>query len=200
MITGIKSVVLKFLVRMAVSLYHPILRVKGRENLPKEGSYLICPNHSGMADPIWVVVAMKMPFIPRIMAKKELMQVPVLGTVLEKIGVFGVDRGGADINAIKTGIRCLRDGEPLLLFPEGTRAKKGCRPQPKGGAIMLANRTDCPIVPVYLTTKRFPFSPITCIFGEPYKPDFDGQKPTETQLLEESRKLMDKIYRIGETK
>ena len=152
-----------------------------------------------MADPIWVVLAMKTSFAPRIMAKKELMRVPVLGSVLSKIGVFGVDRDGADVNAIKTGIRCLREGEPLLLFPEGTRAKNGVRPQPKGGAILLASRTNRPIVPVYLTAKRFPFSPITCIFGEAYMPDFGGEKPTEAQLLEESRKLMDEIYRMGET-
>lgn len=198
MITGFKSRFICTLVRIVLFFYHPILRVIGRENLPSEGSYLLCPNHCGMADPFWVVVAMKKDFIPRIMAKKELMDIPVLGWALRKIGVFGVDRGGADVNAVKQGIRCLRDGQPLLIFPEGTRVKEGKRIDPKGGAILLANRTDKPIVPVYITTNRRPFCPVTCIYGEPYKPDFGGEKPTEEQLLQASRELMDRIYKMGE--
>lgn len=198
MITGITFRILRSIVHGILFCYHPILRVKGRENIPAEGSYLICPNHSGMADPIWVIIAMNQNFLPRIMAKKELMLVPVLGAVLRKLGVFGVDRSRADVNAIKTGLRCLQEGEPLMLFPEGTRVRNGVRPEPKAGAIMLANRTDRPIVPVYLTAKRRPFSTLHCVFGEPYKPDFDGKRPTEEQLQAESRTLMKKIYEMGE--
>ena len=192
--TGIKSRILCFLVRLVLFFYHPVLRVIGRENLPKEGSYLICPNHCGMADPFWAVVSMKAGFIPRIMAKKELMEIPVLGGLLRWVGVFGVDRGNADINAIKQGIRCLREGEPLLLFPEGTRVKQGQRVQAKGGAVMLAHRTGCPIVPVYLTTRRRPFSAMTCVFGEAYVPDLGEGRPTEAALNRAAEELMDKIY------
>ena len=65
--------------------------------------------------------------MPRIMAKKEAMAIPVLGWFLRTIGVFGIDRDGVDISGIKTGIKCLRDEQQLLIFPEGTRVKAGER-------------------------------------------------------------------------
>ena len=198
MMSGILYRILYAIVRAAMFLYHPVFRVIGRENVPKEGRLLICPNHSGMADPIWVLFALRLGHVPRIMAKKEVMQVPVLGWVLQKFGIFGIDRGGTDVNAIKTGLRCLKDDQQLLIFPEGTRVKDGSRVTPKRGVALLASRTDTPILPVYLSTKRRPFGPMTCIIGEPYRLDFEGNRPTDIQLEEAAVALMDRIYEMGE--
>lgn len=195
---GIAYKIIISIVRVAMFFYHPIFRVIGRENIPQGGRYLICPNHSGLADPIWVVFALRLGHVPRIMAKKEVMQVPVLGWFLRKFGVFGVNREGNDVTAIKTGLRCLKNDQQLMIFPEGTRVKPGQKLPPKRGTMLLAYRTDSPILPVYLTTKRYPFSPMTCIFGKPYKLDFGGQTPTEEQLELEAQKLMDSIYEMGE--
>lgn len=181
-------------VRAAMFLWHPVFRVRGRENLPTEGSYVICPNHSGLADPIWVILAMRKGFIPRIMAKKELFSVPFLGKLVTWLGAFGVDREGADVGAIKQALRCLKDGQPLMIFPEGTRVKPGKLVEPKGGAIVLAARAECPIVPVYLTAKRRPFSPMTCVFGTPYTVE---KRLNEEQQAREIRRLMDTIYEMG---
>lgn len=200
MMSGILYWILYAIVRAAMFLYHPVFHVVGRENVPGEGRLLICPNHSGMADPLWVLFALRMNHVPRIMAKKEVMDVPVLGWILRKFGVFGVDRGGNDVNAIKTGLRCLKDEQQLLIFPEGTRVKHGCRVEPKRGVILLSNRTDTPILPVYLSTKRFPFGPLTCVIGRPYLPDFGGVRPTDEQLEGAAVSLMDQIYEMGERK
>ena len=190
--------ILFVIVRVAMFFYHPVFRVVGRENIPRQGRFLICPNHRGMADPVWVIFALRLGHIPRIMAKIEVMKVPVLGWFLRKMGVFGVNRDGADITAIKTGLRCLKDDQQLMLFPEGTRVKPGQHVAPKAGAILLAHRTDSPILPVYLTTRRYPFSPMTCVIGKPYEPDFGGCAPTEEQLQREANRLMDQIYEMGE--
>lgn len=195
MLSGWTFWLLYAIVRAAMFLWHPVFRVRGRENLPAEGGYVICPNHSGLADPVWVVLAMRAGFIPRIMAKKELFSVPFLSRLITWLGAFGVDRDGADVGAIKTALRCLRDGQPLLLFPEGTRVKPGKEVQPKGGAVVLAARAGCPIVPVYLTAKRRPFSPMTCVFGQPYTVE---KKLTDEEQTREIERLMEKIYEMGE--
>lgn len=187
---------LYWVVRFGLFLYHPIFKVVGRKGVPKTGRVLFCCNHSGLADPVWLVMALYKDHMPRIMAKKEAMAVPVLGWFLRTIGVFGIDRDGVDISGIKTGIKCLRDEQQLLIFPEGTRVKAGERRPGKRGAVVLAQRTDTPIVPIYLTQKRRPFSKLTCVFGEPYKVEFSSRRPTEAELEAATQDLMDRIYAL----
>ncbi len=186
------------IVRVAMFFWHPVFRVVGRENIIKDGRAMICANHSGMADPIWIIFAMRLGHVPRIMAKKEILDVPLLGDLLRYFGVFGVDRGAADIGAIKTGLRCLHDEQQLLIFPEGTRVKHGQKVPPKRGAVMLAARAEAPIIPVYLTAKRYPFSPLTCIIGEPYAVKTEGKRLSDDELECLSEELMKKIYELGE--
>ena len=73
MIGTVSFKILYVIVRVAMFFWHPILRVKGRENLPETGKVLICPNHRGMADPIWIVLAARPKRMFRVMAKKEVM-------------------------------------------------------------------------------------------------------------------------------
>lgn len=186
------------IVRVALFFWHPVFRVIGRENYPNSGRLMICANHRGIADAIWIVFALKSKYIPRIMAKQEAMRIPVLGWLIKQLGVFGVDRGGTDIQAIKTGLRCLNDEQQLMVFPEGTRVKPGKTVSPKRGAVTLAARTDTPILPVYLSVKRYPFSPITCIIGKPYKLEYEGRRATDEELNCFSDELMKKIYALGE--
>lgn len=186
------------IVRIALFFWHPVFRVVGRENYPKDGKLMICANHSGMADAIWIVFALNPKAIPRIMAKQEAVKVPVIGSLLRKLGVFGVDREHADIQAVKTGLRCLHDDQQLMIFPEGTRVKKGMTVEPKGGAVMLAARTAAPILPVYLSVNRRPFGPITCVIGEPYRLRTEGRHLSEEELKGLSHELMKKIYALGD--
>ena len=193
-----KNPLLVGFVRFIMFFWHPFFRVYGRENVKKGGRLLICANHSGAADPIWIVFALKLGHVPRIMAKKEIMQVPILGRFLKHVGVFGVDRGGADISAIKTGLRCLTDEQQLLIFPEGTRVKAGETVEPKRGVMTLALRTQTPILPVYLTPGRKAFSRINCVIGEPYLPKTREKRATDEELEQLSKELMEKIYGLGE--
>ena len=199
MLTGIWYWVIYVLVKTGLFLWHPISRVYGRENVPQSGKLIICSNHSGMADPFWVSVAVNYDHLPRIMAKKEALSYPVVGRILKAIRVIGVDRDAADVTAIKEALRALRDEQQLLIFPEGTRVQDRSQSQPKGGAVMLAAKSGAPILPVYISRRTAPFLPVKCIIGEPYVPAYKGRRTSEQQLDEAAKDLMDRIYALGET-
>ncbi|MDO4845853.1 MAG: lysophospholipid acyltransferase family protein [Oscillospiraceae bacterium] len=188
------------LARIALALWHPVFRVSGRENIPQDRNVLICPNHSGFADPIWVVFALRPKRCPKIMAKANLLKIPLLGALLKHIGVFGVRRGENDMAAVKTGLKVLREGENLLLFPEGTRVRPWKTITPKSGAILFSVRTGTPILPVWLEPKRFPFSPLHCVVGEPYLPQIKAEKPSTEELHTMAADLIARIYALEERK
>ena len=183
------------LVRLGLFFWHPVFRVTGRENIPA-GPCVICGNHIGMADPLWAIFALKQGPFFRIMAKDSLLQAPLLGKLLHWAGIIGVKRGEGDINAIKEALKTLKDGKKLLIYPEGTRAKDGPL-EGKTGAVMLANRAKCPILPVYIKRKRFLFSPMAMVIGEPFQVVTETGKATAEELRRETDRMMDIIYKLG---
>ena len=185
------------LLRTGLFFWHPVLRVRGRESIPKEGRLILCSNHFSMSDPVWIVLAMRCGHIPRIMAKKEARDYPVLGTILEKIGVIFVDRGAADVHAIKEGMRCLREEQQLLIFPEGTRVRRRGDSEPKRGAVTLSARTGTPILPVYVSRKRRFLGPMEVTFGTPYLPCSE-KRVSDAELEQATGELMDRIYEMGD--
>ena len=106
-------------------------KVIGNTKMP-EGGVLICGNHSSLTDPLYVLFSLGNKQQSRVMAKAELMKVPVLGFLLKKAGIFGIDRGKADVQAIKTSVTA---ASPALCSPGdwGGRSrdtgprKLGCR-------------------------------------------------------------------------
>ncbi len=183
--------------RGCLRFMHPIIHIKGRENLP-QGAAMLCCNHSAFSDPIWVIVFGKCPTLPRSMAKKELLEKPLLGWLYRKLGAFPVDRGHADVGAVKTAMQTLKNGDKVLIFPEGTRIQKGKISEPHSGAVMIAARMKVPIVPVYLSTKKHFWQPVKLIYGTPYSPEYAGTKPTQEELESHTAELMQKIYAMGE--
>ena len=150
-----------WLVRIGLFFWHPVFRVKGRENLPKDGSFVICCNHSSCADPVWLLAALRArrhQQVPRIMAKAELLKVPVLGPLLRWVGVFGVERGEADVGALKIALKTLKEGRSLMLFPQGTRCKNGERlPGKTGGhdgAAHVPDGEQAPVRPRYMRHRQ----------------------------------------------
>lgn len=121
------------------SLAHPV-GARGRENIP-EGGAVLCANHSALCDPILVCFACTLRWMVRPMAKIELSRVPALGWLLGKAGVIYVDRGHADVHAVKEALKWLKEGQKLLVFPEGTRVRKGEDVKGKSGAALFATRT-----------------------------------------------------------
>ena len=180
---------------LVVHIWHPFSKVIGRENIP-QGACMICGNHSSMADPFWIggVLGTKRPM--KFMAKKEIMSVPIVGAFCRGMGAYGIDRGGADLAAVKATLTYLKSGTSVIVFPEGTRVRPGKTVEPKTGAAMLAMRAGVPILPVYITQKKRPFCPIRLVFGEPYTPEIAGKRPTAAELEAITADLMERIYRM----
>ena len=178
------------------NLFHPCKPVD-KENIP-EGAALLCPNHTGLSDPLLVTFAMGLKYKPQVMAKAELLEIPVLGWLLGKAGTFAVDRGKSDVAAVKRAIKCLKDGEKLMIFPEGTRSKTGELGEAKTGVAMFATRTQSPIVPIYIPPKKKWFQRTPVVFGEPFTPTVAGRKGTSEEYEQISAELMSRIAALKE--
>lgn len=177
-------------------IFHP-WRVVGNRKTP-EGGVLLCGNHTTASDPIFVVMALGHRQQTRVLAKAELMRIPVLGWILKLAGIISVDRGKADVRAIKEAMKALKNGERLLLFPEGSRVEEGTEREAQTGAAMLATRTGAPILPIYIPRKKKWFRRTTLVFGEPYTPTFEGKKPTPEDYERISAELMERIGALKE--
>ena len=184
------------ILRPLLYLFFPVSAV-GVENIPAGGAVL-CINHSSAWDP--VLVALKIPrAVPlRFMAKAELFRNPMIGWLLRKLGAFPIHRGANDLSAIKTAMKCLQEGQKLVVFPEGTRVDQEGEASAKGGAVMLATRTGVPMVPVYCGGKKKFFRRETIVFGTPYCPVITGRRPTPEENRQIAEELMERIYALKE--
>ncbi len=129
------------------------IQVIGAENERTGVPYLICSNHQSMLDPVLLGAAIE--HNPRYMAKAELMKIPLLKQLITALGAYSVDRGGSDVMAIKKTIAMLKDGESIIMFPQGTR-HPGVDPKTtkvKFGCSMIASRADVPVLPIFIQVK-----------------------------------------------
>ena len=162
-------------------------KVDGKENIP-EGPCVIAPNHVQASDPCFVAAVLGTQTPLRAMGKKEVFEIPFLGRLITWLGAFPVDRSTADLNAVRTALRAVQNGNRLLIFPQGTRGGK--ENAAKNGAAMLAVKTKAPIVPVYIPpNKKFRSRP-TIVIGKPYLPE-------QTRDYEKvSQDLMQRVYEL----
>ena len=107
------------------------IRVYGWENLPREGGFIIAPNHISAIDPVFVVLARFWGKKMLILAKEELFEKSAfLRWFLLQVGAIPLARGKADTGALDEAVRDCRAGRGLLIFPEGTRTKTGQTAKP----------------------------------------------------------------------
>jgi 1-acyl-sn-glycerol-3-phosphate acyltransferase len=125
------------------------IEVKGGENFPKEGPVLLVCNHVSYLDPC--VVGDASPRRVSFMAKAELFENKLLNWLLRGVDCFPVKRGEADTSAIKKVLAQLKEGRCVVIFPEGTRSQDGELHPAEEGAALLAMRTGCPVVPVFVS-------------------------------------------------
>jgi len=111
------------------------------------------------------------------MAKEELRHWPVIGWLATQAGVYFVRRGEGDRAAQRLSLDLLARGEPIAVFPEGTRSRDGSLGEPRDGAALLAMRAGVPLLPVSITgsNRLFPKgarlprrSRVTVRVGEPF--------------------------------
>ena len=159
--------------------------VLGQENIPAEGPVVLASNHLSLLDPPVLGAAATRPV--NFMAKSELFRPACFGALIRKLGAFPVRRGAMDRDAIKTGLKILKDNKVLAVFPEGTRSKTGELGRAGGGAFMMAVKMKAAIVPAYIygtDLKRHPGWPkVRVIFGRPM--EYDPAMGTGREQLDE---------------
>jgi 1-acyl-sn-glycerol-3-phosphate acyltransferase len=179
------------------------LRTTGVEHVPAEGGLVLAANHNSNFDP-W---PLGIPLFPRrflrFMGKSELFWFP-LGAFIGAAGAFPVRRGQKDLEAIETAIELCREGHAVVMFPEGTRRKKGLvkKHQAKAhtGAARIALEADVPLVPAAIkgTDRLARFAPLSVIYGEPIPlDDLRGRDLREAASVATER-LMAEIDRLEE--
>jgi len=120
----------------------------GRENLPKIGNFILASNHISNLDPfvLGLVARKRFSFI----AKEELFKAPLLNFYFHQVGAFPIKRESADFRAIREALRRLKRGNPLVIFPEGTRGVAGRVKKINSGIGLLAIKSNLPVLPVYI--------------------------------------------------
>jgi 1-acyl-sn-glycerol-3-phosphate acyltransferase len=179
------------------------LRARGLEHVP-EGGFVLAANHTSNFDP-W---PLGIPFLPkrqlRFMAKAELFN-PILAPILRAGGAFKVRRGEGDIEAMRTAADLARAGEIVVMFPEGTRRKKGLRKKhearPHTGAARIALTAGVPLVPAAIggTDRLSRLGPLRVAYGEPIDvSDLDGMDAKRAAAIATER-LMKAIQDLKTT-
>ena len=118
----------------------------GKENIPQSGAFLLAPIHRSNIDtPLAAAVTTRR---MRFMGKDTIWKYGPIGWIVSALGAFPVSRGTADREALRRCVAVLEAGEPLVLFPEGTR-QSGPLVQPLfDGATYVAAKAGVPIIPV----------------------------------------------------
>jgi 1-acyl-sn-glycerol-3-phosphate acyltransferase len=176
------------------------LRARGIENLP-DGGFVLAANHTSNFDP-W---PLGIPLFPhrqlRFMAKSELFN-PILKPILVGGGAFPVRRGQADLQAIGRAVELVRDGEVVVMFPEGTRRKKGLRKKHEArahtGAARIALTAGVPLVPAAIkgTDRLSRLAPLRVAYGRPIPLDDLRGREISPAAREATERLMAEIHEL----
>ncbi len=176
------------------------LRARGLENLPA-GGFVLAANHNSNFDP-WVL---GLPLYPRrflrFMGKSELFFTP-LKQFIVACGAFPVRRGERDLEAIAMAVELCRDGHIVVMFPEGTRRKKGLRkkwqPRAHTGAARIALEAGVPLVPAGIkgTESLARLGPLRVAYGPPISLVNPGNEDLKDAAQIVTEQLMAEIHRL----
>ncbi|MFH1158751.1 MAG: lysophospholipid acyltransferase family protein [Pseudomonadota bacterium] len=133
------------------------LEIRGRENLPAKGPYIIAAKHQSAFE------TLKLPYMrslgyPAIILKKELTRIPLWGWYPARMGEIAIDRGSAteSLNSIIRGCkRTLASDRPVIIFPQGTRVAVGAKKPYKAGIAKVYRDIQVPVVPMALNSGVF---------------------------------------------
>jgi len=139
--------------KWAMSLAPPILGIKvevtGRERVDKRTPYIFMANHLSFLDGPLLFLLIPQPI--RVILKKGVFRIPVIGQGMRFVGFVPVDRKGVrgGKKSIDLAVRLMREkGYSYLIFPEGTRSRDGRTQAFKRGGFFLATESQAPIVPI----------------------------------------------------
>ncbi len=177
------------------------LTIRGAENLRRCPVAVYASNHTSYMDTPVIFAAL--PFQFRILAKKELWPIAFIGWYLDRSGQIPINTNNprATLSSLGIGVKALRSGMPLFVFPEGGRTPSGELQNFLSGAAYLAIRAQVPLVPIALSgvydllpihTRHLYPSHLTLTAGEPI--ETKGMTPRQTDEL--TGKLRDAIQEL----
>lgn len=149
-------------------------RVLHPERMIQTGPVLLAMNHQSYLDPPLAGIASRRPIF--FLARKTLLNIPLLGRILPRVNVIPVDQEGSDRSALKALLRILKNGEGALVFPEGSRTPDGTLQPAQPGLGFIIAKTLAPVVPMRIFgawealprgATRVRFHPITVVVGHP---------------------------------
>ncbi len=162
-----------FLIKLINPLFFP-LTIVGRENIPVKGSFIAACNHLSNIDPPLISYAMHRPIYH--IAKKSLFANKLFAWLMYGLGSFPINREGSDVSAMRECLRKLKAGQPLALFPTGTRVAGEGEVAAKSGVGFLAVKGQVPVIPVKIAgtdrvmtkgSKKIHRHPVKIVIGAP---------------------------------
>jgi 1-acyl-sn-glycerol-3-phosphate acyltransferase len=179
-------------------------RITGAERIPAQGAFVLAPSHRSMFD-IFVLACPTRRRL-RFMGKRQLFEIPVLGALFRLLGGFPVDREAADRAALRTAKSMLEAGEPVVMYPEGTRGHGPVLGEMHDGASYLAARAGVPVLPVGIggteeilpTGKVLPrLHRIAVVVGDPIPPPPRGvavKRADVSELTKQVRVALQDVF------
>lgn len=172
----------RFWARLCIWISGSKVTVRGGENLRQHQVAVYASNHTSYMDT--PVVFASLPFQFRILAKKELWPIAFIGWYLRASGQIPIDTVNphATVSSLGAGVKALRAGMPLFVFPEGGRTATGELQPFLSGAAYLAIRAQVPLIPIALSG-IYDLLPIHTHHFYPGKLVLSAGKPIETKGL-----------------
>ncbi len=179
-------------------------QIYGAEHVPQQGPLVVASNHASDFDPPILSNCVGRPVA--YMAKQELFQVPVLGTLIRWYGAYPVKRESVDRSAIRAALAHLEAGWAAGIFLQGTRTPDGRIREPKLGAALIAAKAQAPILPVSLwgTHKVLhkgsptPHSvPVTVRIGEPIPPPSSTNRDALESVTQQCMTVINALHDLG---
>ena len=150
------------------------MRVVHPERMVESGPLILAVNHTSYFDPPLAGICSRRGVY--YLARKTLLKWPFFGPLFPAMNVIPVERDGNDMSALREVIKKIKDGNGVVLFPEGTRSKDGAIQPARAGIGFVIAKTGAPVLPMRIfgaydafpkNSKRLHFTQITVVIGEP---------------------------------
>ena len=177
------------------------VRAVGKENIPKDGSLVLCANHIGIKDVFLIGIT-----YPRqlfFLSKKEWFSVPVMSSIMRAWGAIPLDRAGKDIGALKNAVAVAKEGKTLAIFPQGHRMpeKNPAETPIKSGAALIAYHAHADVLPVCIKTKDVKYKfmrKIEVIYGKPIKySELGFERGSVGEFKDATAKIFAEVCELG---
>lgn len=172
------------------------LRIVHGERVPPSGAYVLAPSHRSYLDTPFVAAVTRRRI--RFMGKKELWSKGWSAKLFTALGAFPVERDTPDRAALRQSMDAVQGGEPLVIFPEGTRRTGPTIVELHDGAAYVAARTGVPVVPVGIggsedilaRGRKIPrFKRVVVVVGEPIEPPSRGAAVKRSEVADLTARL-----------